>query len=151
MTPERLVTVTVFSSPELAAPEMRKLTEAGLQPYLGGDYYRYHDPVELRVPESQVDRALKVLDLEPEGSEEESRSDRQLRACPECRTGDTLRLPPYALYALVASGVSLIAAALLRNVLLGFGAPLGWIAAMWLSRKSGCYRCRKCGHEWKPD
>jgi len=52
MAPESLVTVTSFGTPELAAEDMRKLREAGLNPYLGGEYYRYHEPVELRVPGS---------------------------------------------------------------------------------------------------
>lgn len=151
--PERLVTVGTFGSPELAAAELEKLRDAGLDAYLGGTYFRRHGSVQLQVPESQIEKARALLGIEPAETvpeiKEEPRAERAV--CPDCGSADSFRIPPYAFRVLVAS----VAVALVTFVL-GVGAigatavVLGWILAAWLSRYSGKYRCRRCGRDWKP-
>ena len=48
MAPESLVTVNRFGTPEMAEEDLRTLQEAGLNAYLGGEYHRYGEAVELK-------------------------------------------------------------------------------------------------------
>jgi hypothetical protein len=149
--PEPLVTVSWFGTPELAAEDLRRLQDAGLDAYLGGEFHRYHEPVELRVPESQVPKAFEVLGVDPPEPEVPSSPlSPTALVCPDCGSADSYRLPPYAFRALIASMIVLV-----LGLVLDYGAfggilcILGWMAAIWLSRRSGNHRCRKCGREWK--
>lgn len=112
MLPGRLTTVTFFGSPELASEDLRRLQEAGLNPYLGGGFHGHHCPVEIRVPESELEKALAILELDPIESPENSQPQTLASgyACARVRTADSYRLPPCALYVLVVSVAVLVVA-----------------------------------------
>jgi hypothetical protein len=152
--PERLASVSWFPSQMDAEEESRKLREAGIEPFLAGEPGRPDLPTEILVPESQVEQARSILKIEAE-PEERPDADAieapKVFLCPDCRAPDPYRLPPYAFFALIGSvGVGLVGFALGQK---GFAAAIiaaGFLAAIFLSSRSGRYRCRNCGREWKP-
>jgi len=151
MLPERLVTVGWFGTPDEAADPQAKLEKAGVTSYLSGEFYRHNEPVELRVPEGELNRALAVLEIDPKewASEEPRGADPRFKSCPDCGSGDSRPIRPYALYALVTSLIVLAASVALGQIAIGMGGVfLGWFLAMWLSRDSGKTKCLHCGRKW---
>ena len=152
MTPESLVTVSWFGTPEMAEGDLRKLQRAGLNAYLGGQYHRYGEAVELRVPESEVPKAMEVLGIDPAELADDGDSAESLMTCPDCNSSTYRRLPAYALWAFVGSVVFFALSLLVGPAWIGgIGLLVGWVAALWLSRLSGRYRCVACGRTWKPE
>jgi hypothetical protein len=156
--PERLIRLGWYTSLAAADEERRRLQEAGLDGYVGGESESLDDPVGLLVPESQLESARSLLGVEspaplpPEIEAEPAPTGWPgTRRCPECHSIDVRKLPPYAGWVLVGS-VALMAATAAAGLawIGGAGLLIGWVLVMWLSRHSGNYRCRNCGREWKP-
>ena len=59
--PERLVTIRDYFSTESAAADCRLLIDAGIDAYIR--IYRWQDIGEVRVPESQVERAMTLISV----------------------------------------------------------------------------------------
>lgn len=151
--PEPLVTVRWFGTPEEAVEPQRRLEKAGVTSYIGGEFYRYRTPAELRVPESRVTEALQVLGIDP--SEWAARPKETpapvTPPCPDCHAHDSDPIPPYGWWALLGSIVALAALVAVGQAGVGLGAVVaGWLLATWFSRDSGKMRCRRCGRKWKP-
>ena len=76
-------------------------------------------------------------------------SGRSVDASAECKSVNFRRIPPYALYAFVGSVVAFVVSAALGYAVLGgvlfliAGFPM-----LWLTRRSGHYRCISCGRVW---
>lgn len=148
--PEPLVTVATYGSPELAEPAKARLDANGVTAYLGGGYYRRHSSVELRVPEAQVERALRLL-----GLEDAPTADREPAAgrprCPDCGSDQSREIPPYAFYSLIgALGAGFLVCLLVQSPVGAAVLLPGWLLAMWFSRYAGKRRCAACGRTWKP-
>jgi hypothetical protein len=150
--PNRLVTVGWYATPEEAAEDKTKLETAGVTSYLAGEVYRHGERVELRVPESELNRAVEVLDID--ASELVSEPDRKVEVgnpCPECRSGATYRILPHARYLFVGwLGVLVICLSLGYGVVAAVALFLIWPLFMWLGRDAGHWRCRSCGWKWEP-
>jgi hypothetical protein len=147
--PERLVTVAWYRDPAAADDDRAKLEEEGLAPYLAGETYRHHAPIELRVPESEASRARQILGFAEEVPEAEPPA--PATRCPDCGSDQGRALPPYAFNVLIgAFGLGFVICLLTQSPI---GAAIllpAWLAAMWLSRYSGKWRCAACGRTWKP-
>ena len=161
MSPENLVSLSWYENERAAKDELARLREAGFEPSVHGEYMKLDEPVEILVPESQVEAARALLGIPPEGLPEEAidaaagpepRSDSRPLVCPECHSGDTYKVPSYAGRALLAALVTLAVSA-------GFGKPevgaaaigLWIVAAIFFSRHAGKRRCRACGWEFAPE
>ncbi|HEY7862484.1 MAG TPA: hypothetical protein VIE39_02420 [Thermoanaerobaculia bacterium] len=149
MFPESLVTLNTYGDHKLASRDLRRLTRAGIHAYLGGQYFRFHRPVELKVPESDVERALKILDL-AEGDEPAPEPPEIRIPCPECGA-PAKPFPPYARYLFVAGVSVFLVSLVLGHEGIGFIAiAVGWIGATLMSAKAGRYRCHACRYQWQP-
>jgi hypothetical protein len=155
---ERLVRLGWYPSLVTAERERQRLEDAGLDGYVGTDPQNRDDSIDLLVPESQLDAARSHLGIEPESEPPpEIEVDPTpaawpgTRRCPECRSIDVRKLPPYAGWVLVGSAALMAATAALGKAWIGgAGLLIGWVLAMLLGRHAGHYRCRACGREWKP-
>lgn len=155
MSSEKLVSISWYSTQQAADEEFRQLQEAGLTPSVAGEYSHPEEPVEILVPESQVEAARALLKIPPEG-EAPPPDDAAVEPldfkCPDCRSADTEKVPSYAGRALLVSFVVLGVSSAFGKPAIGFVVVMvGWIAAIGLSRHTGKYRCRSCGREWNPE
>ncbi|HTR03998.1 MAG TPA: hypothetical protein VMN82_12435 [Thermoanaerobaculia bacterium] len=161
MSAERLIALSWYRDQATAQEELGKLREAGLEPSVRGEYGRLDQPVEILVPESQFEAACARLGIRPEDASEaafgpevppEPTPETRIFACPECRSGDTSKVPSYG-------GRALMAALVVMGVSAGFGKPeiggvaigLWMVAVVFLARHAGRYRCRNCGWEFRPE
>jgi hypothetical protein len=148
--PERLTTIRLYDSPELAAADHQMLLDAGIDAYLGGSYYRHRERAQLRVPESQIDRALELLP--PELELPTLHDDLRLPSirCVRCESAAVNVVAPAANYFLVG-GVLLGVWALARRQV--NAAVLMMIAmtvfAAFAKKLSARRRCDRCGHVWR--
>ena len=156
MSSEKLVSISWYATQQAAEAEFLQLQEAGLSPSVAGEYAHPEQPVEILVPESQVEAAWSLLHILPEDEPpsveaEPPPTPRDFR-CPECHSSDTARVPSYAFRALLGSFVLLgVSGALGHPEIGGVIVVVGWIVALWLTRHAGKYRCRACGREWDPE
>jgi hypothetical protein len=156
--PERLIRLGWYTSLADADEPLRRLQEAGLDGYVGGESESLADPVGLLVPESQLESARSLLGVEPEAPlPPEIEADPAptgwpgTRRCPDCHSADVHKLPSYAGWVLVGSAALMAATAALGYAWIGgAGLAIGWVAVMRLSRHTGHYRCRACRREWQP-
>ena len=146
--PERLVTVRTYDSPDLARNDHQMLLDAGIDAYMGGSYYRYRERPQLRVPASQVERALELLPPELPTLHDDLRLP-SVR-CVRCESTSVQIVAPAVNYLLLA-GVALGAWALTkRQVNAAIVLMVGMIAAAALAKKlSSRRRCAACGHVWR--
>ncbi|HEY1434786.1 MAG TPA: hypothetical protein VGG65_05380 [Thermoanaerobaculia bacterium] len=155
MSSEKLVSISWYATQDEANAEFLQLQEAGLAPSIAGEYRHPDDPVEILVPESEVEAARELLHILPEDQTPpeavEAAPARDFR-CPECRSSDTAKVPSYAFRALVASLVLFGVSSALGKPAIGVVVVVvGWIVALGLTRHAGKYRCRACGREWDPE
>ena len=155
MSSERLVSISWYATQQAAEAEFLQLQEAGLSPSVAGEYAHPEQPVEILVPESQVEAARSLLHISPEETAPAAEVDpppppRDFR-CPDCHSSDTAKVPSYAFRALLGSVVLLGVSGALGHPELGIVVVVvGWIVALWLTRHAGKYRCRACGREFDP-
>jgi Flp pilus assembly protein TadD len=135
-----LVTIAAFSFPAEAHVLRAKLEEEGVWAFVADEsmvaanwlYSNAVGGVKLQVREHEVEKALEILGMEPEGVEDteddldEAEQDEYTR-CPNCNSG-SIRYEEYAKRGVFAS-----------HLLLGF--PLPFLKRKW--------HCQECGHEWK--
>jgi len=122
---------------------------------------RLDRPVEILVPESRFEAACARLGIRPEEASEAAvdraappapAPETRILVCPECRSGDTEKVPSYG-------GRALMAALVVMGVSAGFGKPeiggvaigLWMVAVIFFARHAGKYRCRDCGWEFGPE
>lgn len=146
--PERLVTIRIYDSPDLAASDHQMLLDAGIDAYMGGSYYRYRERSQLRVPEGQVERALELLPLEMPTLYDDLRQP-SIR-CVRCESTSVHVVAPAVNYLLLA-GVALSGWALMRGqVNSAIVLMIGMIAAATFAKRlSTRRRCDACGHVWR--
>jgi len=142
--PEPLVTIRRYSSSEPAVDDCRLLIDAGIDAYIRT--YRRQDVGEVRVPESQVERALGLLPPPlPDLVEEPSIP----KVCPWCGS-DRARYP--APVSRLASIGGIFAAALLAVYRNFQAAALVFAVTLWvvyLAKINAGLVCANCGGEWR--
>jgi len=153
---EKLVSISWYATQQAAEAEFLQLQEAGLSPSVAGEYAHPEEPVEILVPESQVEAARALLHISPEDTAPSVEVDPppppRDTSCPECHSSDTAKVPSYAFRALLGSVVLLGVSSALGHPEIGVVVVVvGWIVALWLTRHAGKYRCRACGREWDPE
>jgi hypothetical protein len=150
MFPERRVTLNTYGDHRLARRDLRRLTRAGIQAHLGGEYFRFHGTVELQVSESEAERALKVLDLDDADELVPAPPLENSTNCPEC--GAPARLfPPYPRYLLIAGVAILALSVVLGRAVIGFVVlVVAYLGATFLGAKTGRYICTACRYDWLP-
>lgn len=146
--PERLFTIRLYDSPELAAADHQMLLDAGIDAYLGGSYYRYRERAQLRVPESQIERALALLPPELPTLHDDLRL--PAIRCVRCESTSNHVVAPAVNYFLVAGAVLGVWALARRQV---NAAVLMMIVmttfAAFAKKLSTRRRCDRCGHVWR--
>jgi hypothetical protein len=146
--PERLVTIRLYDSPDLAASDHQMLLDAGIDAYLGGSYYRYRERAQLRVPESQIDRALELLAPELPTLHDDLRLP-SVR-CVRCESPRVQTVAPAVNYLLLAGAALSVWALARRQVNAAIVLMIGMIAAAgFVKRLSSRRRCDACGHTWR--
>ena len=155
---ERLIRIGWSQNLLAADGQVQLLKSAGLAGYISAGSHRLDEPVEILVPESQMEAAKALLHIEPDAEppaelEEEPVpvSSSAPARCPECHSFDTRKLPPYAGWALMGSAAFFAVMAALGRAVIGVSAfMIGFFAVAWLDRHTGHYRCRSCNREWRP-
>lgn len=160
--PEPLVAVRGYASPDLATEDHRKLVAAGLDASIASTYfepgkYGYNspgqEPVQLRVPESQVEAASKILDQDEEEAptNESFQPEYPELLCPLCHTGDPHPLPPYVLLVgciFTAGMIALQRAGIVPNGVFISALLIGLVVLFRSSHRFPKWRCKACGTRW---
>src|SRR4029077_1260437 len=141
--PERLVIIRRYSSTEPAVADCRLLIHEGIDAYIRT--YRWQDTGEVRVPESQVERALALL---PAGDSLE-RSD-EVERCPWCGSQEARIVAPFTT-ALGAAGIGLVAWEIYSRRLDGavVAGVLALLIVAMTKMAAGRLVCVNCGREWR--
>lgn len=146
--PERLFTVRLYDSPELAAADHQMLLDAGIDAYLGGSYYRHRERAQLRVPESQIERALELLPPELPTLHDDLRL--PAIRCVRCESTSNHVVAPAVNYFLIGGALLGVWALARRQV---NAAVLMMIVmttfAAFAKKLSTRRRCDTCGHVWR--
>ena len=139
--PERLVTIRRYSSTEPAVAACRLLLDEGIEAYIRT--YRWQDTGEVRVPESEVERALALLPAADslEGSDEVER-------CRWCGSRDARVVAPFTTV-LGLAGVGLIAWEIYSRRIDGavVAAVLVLLIVAMTKMAAGRLVCMNCGQE----
>jgi hypothetical protein len=135
-TNEKIVTIATFNQPEEAELSRAKLESEGIPGFVADSNFvsanRFYSilagGVRLQVKESDVEGALRILDLEPEEISNFVKNDAEINdeKCPDCHSSDI----QYETFSLRRVFISIL--------LLGF--PLLFFKRHW--------KCRQCGYEW---
>jgi hypothetical protein len=147
--PERLVTINLYGDHRLASRDSRRLSRAGLNPYLAGQYFRFHRPVELQVPESEAEKALRVLNLDQ--TPEDLKRASETLPCPECGAPVVRRYPPWGTYLFLVAIAAFVLFVVLGKWEIGLVMfMICFYVAGLVAWKFGRYRCRVCKWDWEP-
>jgi len=146
--PERLVTVRLYDSPDLAAADHQMLLDAGVDAYLGGSYYRYRERSQLRIPASQIERALELLPAELPTLHDDLRL--PTVRCVRCESASVQVVAPAVNYFLFAGVLLSIWALTRRQVNAAVLMMIVMITfAAFAKKLSPRRRCDACGHTWR--
>jgi hypothetical protein len=146
--PERLITIRIYDSPQLAEGDLALLAEAGISGYISGSFIRHRMRSELRVPESDAAAALDILPPElPTVSNELNR----VRArCSRCGEQGVHVTSPATRVILILGGALAVwallhgqvnAAVVTMFATLAIAAPIRVLTRHYL--------CDACGHRWR--
>jgi len=149
--PEPLVTIRYYDTPEEARRDQRILGRAGITVYVGGGPrggMRFRMPAgEIRVPESQAERALSLLPPQPPNllAPPEVPS-----VCPWCGS-DRARYAGAVARILGFLGIFTAASLTVRRHF-ELAALVGCctVFAIWRANIGGDLVCANCGRQWRP-
>lgn len=146
--PERLVTIRIYDSPQLAEGDLGMLAEAGIHGYISGSFIRHRMRSELRVPESEAEAAIDLLP--PELPSVSDQLNRVRARCPRCG-GAGMHVTSPATRAVLLAGGALAVWALLHGqsnaaVVTMFATLALAVPVRVLTRH---YQCDACGHRWR--
>ena len=142
MIPGRLITIRRYSSSEPAVDDCRLLIDAGIDAYIRT--YRWQDVGEVRVPESQVERALALLPaIDPAQIEEVER-------CAWCGSKDARVVAPFTTV-LASAGAAVVAWEIYsrRFEAAVAAAFLALLVVAMTKMAAGRLVCTNCGREWR--
>jgi hypothetical protein len=149
--PDRLVVIKLFGAPEEAEEEQEKLNEAEIPNYLGWDGLFHR--LELKVPEEDVQAAIKVLEIEEHSLDLPESYDEEAIRCPQCQSIDVKPLRPYLLIGgVLGTPVAILLAYLGLSLGPVFGSlvVIGWVSLLfWLAPRVPKWQCIPCGHRWR--
>ena len=143
MIPERLITIRRYASSEPAVDDCRLLIDAGIDAYFRT--YRWQDVGEVRVPESQVERALALLPaVDPAQTEEE------VERCAWCGSKDARLVAPFT-SVLASAGIALVGWEIYsgRAGAAVAAALLVLLIVAMTKMAAGRLICTNCGREWR--
>ncbi len=143
MIPERLITIRRHASSEAAVDDCRLLIDAGIDAYIRT--YRWQDVGEVRVPESQVERALALLPaVDPAQAEEE------VERCAWCGSKDARLVAPFT-SVLAWAGIALVGWEIYSGrVGAAVAAALLVLLIVAMTKMAaGRLICTNCGREWR--
>jgi hypothetical protein len=146
--PEPLVTIRRYWSPELAEQDCRVLIDAGITAY-GGGYGRGRTTGragEVRVPESQVEKALRIL---PPAEPDLLAPPDEPTLCQWCGS-DKPRYPSTLARILSLVGVAAAASLAMRRQFEVAGLVVAFtVTAMYFAKIGSGLVCANCGREWR--
>jgi hypothetical protein len=143
--PERLVTIRGYSSTESAAADCRLLIDAGIDAYIR--IYRWQDIGEVRVPESQVERAMTLLSVP---QLELSAGVEHAETCTWCGGRYPRTFAPFTGLVLAAGG-GLIGWAIYLGQYDSGAATAGvtLVVLFFMKTIAGRLVCADCGRDWR--
>jgi len=143
--PERLITIRRYSSSGPAVDDCRLLIDNGLDAYIRT--YRWQDIGEVRVPESQVERALALL---PEARPDLSASVEQAEKCAWCGSRHARTFAPFTGLVLGA-GAGLIGWAIYKGQYDGAAVAftVTLVVLFFMKTTVGRLVCADCGRDWR--
>ena len=136
---DELVTIASFSHAPEAYVTFTKLQAEGILSFIADDYMvtmnwlwsNVLHGVKIRVRESDVEAAVKILDSIPKELPEDNYESER---CPECNSVDTR----YYIFNLRAIFISWFVTFF---IIAEYGLPLPFFKFKW--------KCNKCGHQWR--
>ena len=145
MIPERLITIRRYSSAQPAVDDCRLLIEAGFDAYIRT--YRWEDIGEVRVSESQVERALALL---PAGQPDSTATAEQRGTCAWCGSRHARTFAPFTGLVL-AAGAGLAVWAVYKGEYNGAAmAVTATVMLLFIMKTTvGYLVCADCGREWR--
>src|SRR5256885_6991538 len=141
--PERLITIRRYSSAGPAVDACRLLIDNGLDAYIRT--YRWQDIGEVRVPESQVERALALLPgVDSTGQAE------VVERCPWCGSRHARTFAPFTGLVL-AGGAGLIGWAIYQGQYDGAAVAftVTLVVLFFMKTILGRLVCAECGRDWR--
>ena len=146
--PQRLVTIRVYDSPQLAEGDLELLAASGINGYISGSFIRHRMRSELRVPESDAETALELLP--PELPTVADQLNRVRARCPRCGASGVHVTSPATRVLLIAGG-ALAVWALLHGQ--GNAAVVTMFATLAIAvpirALTRHYQCPACQHRWR--
>jgi hypothetical protein len=143
--PERLIVIRRYSSTEAAVDDCRLLLDAGINAYIRT--YRWQDIGDVRVPESEVQRALALL---PSAGAELVAGAEQAETCAWCGSRHARTFAPFTGLVLAAGG-GLVGWAIYRGEYdAAVTTFLVTLVVLFLMKTiAGRLVCAECGREWR--